>query len=1412
MNIFLDRTPGPPIIIEHPLDTLVVNNDPVTLPCRVQDDIANITWYKNDEPIKIGANVHRILLNSGSLFLLQVKTYGKDADTGTYYCIAKNIHGEARSQDATVRVATLKEDFKTRPRNVNVVIGSRAIIECAGPKGFPEPEIYWKKESKEIRSQEDTRITIHPHGNLIIENVQKSDAGNYQCIAMNAVGTRESNTAKLSVHAKPVFIVPPRDRTAEIGSSVFFDCQASGDPMPSITFKKNGEPMPVGRAYIHPNNKGLTIQDVQVADAGEYICIAENSAGRIETSGKLKVHSQPKFVKKPIDVNIKAGETAYFECKTSGIPQPDVFWSKESQQDVTIFQGKSSNDGRMKVTNDGNLLVTDVRLDDEGIYICAAVNSAGSSTAETSLKVISKALSASPPPLIQYGHMNQTLLVAGNAILPCVASGIAPLTISWLKNEKEIELTNPKSSQFDERFRQLATGSLQIFNLLKNDSGIYTCNVKNSNGQTTWTASLVVEEHSNRDVHFQRMSDASTLPSTPGKPIPSNITENSVQLDWTVPDKSGASMISGYILAYYSPEIGETWFNIPDYVPTNSFTVKNLKSNCTYVFVVRSENTNGIGPPSEISHVIYTKTNKNIAAQLSTAQLSLELAKQRLGSEQLIKLEEVKVLNSSAIQLSWKRRKEEPLIQGYYIKWRGPPLTLEQTFINVTSSLVESYIVNGLKPFTTYEFFMIPYHRTIQGMPSNSMDATTKESVPTSAPTDVRVRMHNITTLKISWRPPATDGMNGVLKGFYILITGEDYTRNITTNERAGSVTLYYLSPKKEYKIRVAARTDEGIGIFHGIERVTMDEETLKLHLEMANANKTGGIGGYITNTWAIVGLGSTVWLLLTTFLICVWYRWKKNKNGKANVRLGMPFIKINDGSVHFSGHDGLWMDHGNYGGQFPQQQGQPMECSGHHDQQQQYHDPYINTLQRCMANGNFPSEGFNDMNGVSSIARTSSPHQYSYAAFPGNVNTFNRRQYGDDPSPYATTTLIMNGHDESPQVPTAPVPQEPPLSFCMHDLNKQHAIRTNRSLGSVNSINRFKPHQGNFAPTRNYTTPAEDNGDTGNYVQVARDYDPPYPRSNPHHPCYKPGSANNINAVKNQISKSSSRTINPNSLNSNRTRPGGFMNNSQDVLNNTQHQSQVDIVERSHTLRNDERLYNGKPHVKKRTTVPSRKHILQENNSSDDEQSAHSSLINHQDKSFGSDEDYHSGSISSANKPQYIHAHESNGVVVVNNKRPQPCMGISASSLHQQMSVGESAKNRFGRPYISGRPLLNCDRKKIIELFGNGYKKIAIAREIGVTHSCVSKVIKKYAETGIYEGKETRTASCACPGGSSNHDSRICRNTKFIKTENSLTTISLANKYKSSHLVSNFKRPNKSKKAVGFSVDFILSDKCGQR
>ncbi|RCN48902.1 paired box' domain protein [Ancylostoma caninum] len=57
--------------------------------------------------------------------------------------------------------------------------------------------------------------------------------------------------------------------------------------------------------------------------------------------------------------------------------------------------------------------------------------------------------------------------------------------------------------------------------------------------------------------------------------------------------------------------------------------------------------------------------------------------------------------------------------------------------------------------------------------------------------------------------------------------------------------------------------------------------------------------------------------------------------------------------------------------------------------------------------------------------------------------------------------------------------------------------------------------------------------------------------------------------------------------------------------------------------------------------------------------------------------------------------------------------------------------RNKQGRAYNPGRPLSMSDRERILRLYEKGHKISHIARIIGVTHSCVSKIMTRYRRTG---------------------------------------------------------------------------------
>ncbi|XP_041030493.1 roundabout homolog 1 isoform X1 [Carcharodon carcharias] len=281
----------PPLIIEHPTDLAVCRGEPATLNCRAEGRPQPvIEWYRNGERVETSEDdpqSQRTLLPHGSLFFYQLSQGRKGkSDEGVYTCVARNHLGYVVSRNASLYVASLREEFRQQPSNVVVVLGEQAEMECLPPRGHPEPTVTWKKDGAPLNEKDERyRVTV---GKLIISQTQWSDSGVYICVAMNKVGRRESKAARLSVLEKPTFVQRPSDATVTAGDTVKFSCDVRGDPMPRVHWQKENGDLPTGRYEVNSDNT-IKIHYTTLNDAGRYTCLAENVLGSAAASVSLIV-------------------------------------------------------------------------------------------------------------------------------------------------------------------------------------------------------------------------------------------------------------------------------------------------------------------------------------------------------------------------------------------------------------------------------------------------------------------------------------------------------------------------------------------------------------------------------------------------------------------------------------------------------------------------------------------------------------------------------------------------------------------------------------------------------------------------------------------------------------------------------------------------------------------------------------------------------------------------------------------------------------------------------------------------------------------------------------------------------------------------------------------------------------------
>ncbi|XP_044525181.1 roundabout homolog 2 [Gracilinanus agilis] len=863
----------PPRIVEHPSDVIVSKGEPTTLNCKAEGrPTPTIEWYKDGERVetdKDDPRSHRMLLPSGSLFFLRI-VHGRRSkpDEGSYVCVARNYLGEAMSHNASLEVALLRDDFRQNPTDVVVAAGEPAILECQPPRGHPEPTIYWKKDKVRIDDREE-RISIRG-GKLMISNTRKSDAGMYTCVGTNMVGERDSDPAELTVFERPTFLRRPINQVILEEEAIEFRCQVQGDPQPTVRWKKDDADLPRGRFDIK-DDYTLRIKKAMNSDEGTYMCIAENRVGRVEASATLTVRARPvappQFVVRPRDQIVIQGRTVTFPCETKGNPQPAVFWQKEGSQNLLFPNQPLQPSSRYSVSPTGDLTITNIQRSDAGYYICQALTVAGSILAKAQLEV-TDVLTDRPPPIILQGPANQTLAVDGTALLKCKTTGDPLPIISWLKEGFTFLGRDPRTSLQEH-------GTLQIKNLRVSDTGTYTCVATSSSGETSWSAVLDVTESG---APVSKNYDLNDLPGSPSKPQVTDVSKNSVTLSWQ-PGSPGSLPASAYIIEAFSQSVSNSWQTVANHVKTTLYTVRGLRPNTIYLFMVRAINSQGLSDPSPMSDPVRTQDISPPAQGVDHRQVQKELG------DVIVRLHNPVVLTPTTVQVTWTVDRQPQFIQGYRIFYRqtsGPQSPSTWQNLDVKVSTERSAVLVNLKKGVTYEVKVRPYFNEFQGMDSESKSAHTTEEAPSAPPQSVTVLTignHNSTSISVSWDPPPPDHQNGIIQEYKIWCLGNEtrFHINKTVDASIRSVVIGGLFPGIQYQVEVAASTSAGIGVKSDPQPIIIGGRN-EVVITENNNSITEQITDVVKQPAFIAGIGGACWVILMGFSIWLYWRRKKRK------------------------------------------------------------------------------------------------------------------------------------------------------------------------------------------------------------------------------------------------------------------------------------------------------------------------------------------------------------------------------------------------------------------------------------------------------------------------------------------------------------------------------------------------------
>ena len=178
------------------------------------------------------------------------------------------------------------------------------------------------------------------------------------------------------------------------GKSVKLEAVVTGVPKPTVQWFKDDIILDEKSYILESKDKthSVTITEANPNHTGTYRAVAENAAGRIESTAVVQIHIKPQ-VTKPEDVKIISGSVFSVPIKIEGIPKPKIKWMKDKVE-IPASLGISIEEQE----NVHTMYLNESTISLNGNYSVAATNQAGSDTVNFKVVVLGKLLSVVPFP------------------------------------------------------------------------------------------------------------------------------------------------------------------------------------------------------------------------------------------------------------------------------------------------------------------------------------------------------------------------------------------------------------------------------------------------------------------------------------------------------------------------------------------------------------------------------------------------------------------------------------------------------------------------------------------------------------------------------------------------------------------------------------------------------------------------------------------------------------------------------------------------------------------------------------------------------------------------------------------------------------------------------------------------------
>jgi hypothetical protein len=380
---------------------------------------------------------------------------------------------------APTNAALASPSFTSPPQSVTAQQGAEVLFS-AGAYGNPTPTYIWYQGLPSPSTQ------IGTGSSLTRASVDLTNAGVYSVVASNSQGTataaaymtvcQTAGNNQLAFHYTNYFIV---------SNALTFRSYFTNFSTATNTYKwQYNYADSFGGFAQSASNLTLAANQIYAGHSGIY-SIVFNS---VLPGGTLIVNQQeydsywafgtpPLITSSPAGVTTNSGSTVVLNVSAS--VQQNAYGAALSQGYNWYKNGSPVFSQNIIGTNvSTGLTIGGATTSDSGTYTVVVTNYWGSITSATAIVTISS------PPTVTSQPSSKSSLVGQNATFSVTASGTAPLTFHWNKNNSPLSDVGA--------YTGTSTGTLSLTSLTANEGASYSVTVSNVSGSTNSNPALLV--------------------------------------------------------------------------------------------------------------------------------------------------------------------------------------------------------------------------------------------------------------------------------------------------------------------------------------------------------------------------------------------------------------------------------------------------------------------------------------------------------------------------------------------------------------------------------------------------------------------------------------------------------------------------------------------------------------------------------------------------------------------------------------------------------------------------------------------------------------------------------------------------------------------------------------------------------